>query len=301
MSYELLHRVVPRTLVGLDDLGFVMLGLFAVTGFPLFHFLWNIGFALPDCLPPRVVGMALCLPLLLAPHLGAGVRSWLPFYAYIGVLYALPFFFVYHLVWSGCYDAAGDGSWNSLHVVWSLSTVSAFFLTFLLLDRSLIQTIGAFVVGSLAAFVVAALSGIQVDFTRGREVWPVVGFAVLGNLLISALVARTDGRSGRGLGPVVSGLRAPDVSFGSILQSCFSEQELRCFARRLDDDLENRLPGFGTSLTILSSEMVALVKRINRIDEALELLATECPGRRTEIEKLRRTYAQTAEGEDRRV
>lgn len=59
-------RIVTRTLLVLDDIGFMMLGLFALTGFPLFHFVWNVGFSIPDCLPPRIVGMVVSLPLLLA-------------------------------------------------------------------------------------------------------------------------------------------------------------------------------------------------------------------------------------------
>lgn len=111
----------------------------AMICFPLYYFIWHDLFPQPyENLPLRLIGSALCLPLLFTKHWPSWARRYLPLYWYVAILYALPFFFTFMLLK------------NHSSTVWLLSTMIAVFLMILLLDwlNLLIQ----FCLGTLLAW-----------------------------------------------------------------------------------------------------------------------------------------------------
>ncbi len=118
---------------------FVGLGLIGVLGFPLYYFVWHDFFPQSyENLGLRLVGMALCLPILFAGYWPSRWRRFLPLYTYIVLLYALPFFFTYMLLM------------NQGATVWLLSALIAVFAMALMLDW--LNLIIHFVVGVCAAW-----------------------------------------------------------------------------------------------------------------------------------------------------
>ncbi|MFA6921218.1 MAG: HAMP domain-containing sensor histidine kinase [Gallionella sp.] len=102
---------------------FLPFGLVAVTGFPLYYFIWHYLFPQPyENLPLRLAGCVLFIPVILAKRWPERLRRYLPVYWYCAALFALPFFFTFMLL-------KNDGN-----TVWLLSALAAAFLMVLLFD-----------------------------------------------------------------------------------------------------------------------------------------------------------------------
>lgn len=72
----------------------VALGTFGFFGFPLFYIIWRYIFPQPyESLSLRLIGSALCLPLMLKAYWPKRWVKYMPAYWYATTLYALPFFF----------------------------------------------------------------------------------------------------------------------------------------------------------------------------------------------------------------
>lgn len=294
-----LSRLVPRVLWAMDDVGFILLGIFGAACFPLFYFLWHVLFGLPEILWPRIVGMLICLPLIFAGFWSARARVWLPVYGYVAALYCLPFFFVHQLL---CVDDAMPalpGAWRSVDVVWMLSTVSALFITYLMLDRCMLRTLFGFTVGSLAALLVAVVSGAHINIARGLELCPVLAFWVVGSAAVGHVSRGHRAEDADADAPTPQApadLGAPmnlgtcSETFAGLLAGCFNESELRHFIRYLDPTLVARLPGGGTPLATLASEAVALLERVDQVDRALDQIAQTYACHRGVLATLRRAY-----------
>lgn len=123
-----------------------LIGLLGVIGFPLYYYIWSEQFPQPyESLPLRVLGMAICAPLVLYKRWPAALQRRFELYWIATLLYTLPFFFTFMLLK------------NQLTVVWSMSTMAALFLLVLALyDWLLVIAIG--VIGSLLAMLAYSLT-----------------------------------------------------------------------------------------------------------------------------------------------
>src|SRR5699024_479593 len=92
----------------------LLVGLVAVIGFPLYYVIWKFIFPQPyENLPLRLLGAALCVPLLLVGHLPHACRRYLTVYWLFALLYTLPFYFTFMLLK------------NDISAVWGMSTMAA--------------------------------------------------------------------------------------------------------------------------------------------------------------------------------
>ncbi|TKC91242.1 HAMP domain-containing histidine kinase [Trinickia terrae] len=95
----------------------------AIVGFPLYYYVWHSLFPQPyENLTLRLIGSALFVPILFPRRWPAASQKYLPYYWYIALLYALPFFFTFMLL-------KNNGS-----EVWVESALIAVFVMVLLLD-----------------------------------------------------------------------------------------------------------------------------------------------------------------------
>ncbi len=102
---------------------FLPFGLIAVTGFPLYFFIWHYLFPQPyENLPLRLFGSLLFIPVMFAKYWSTRMRHYLPIYWYLATLFALPFFFTFMLLK------------NEGNTVWLLSALASTFLMLLLFD-----------------------------------------------------------------------------------------------------------------------------------------------------------------------
>src|SRR3569833_2982881 len=73
---------------------FQIMGAFGVLGFPLYYFVWAYLFPQPyENLSLRLIGAALCVPLLLVGQLPARLRNGFRIYWYVIMTYNFPIFF----------------------------------------------------------------------------------------------------------------------------------------------------------------------------------------------------------------
>jgi two-component system CAI-1 autoinducer sensor kinase/phosphatase CqsS len=116
----------------------VLMGVLGTIGFPLYWIVWAVWFPQPyENLPLRLLGSALCLPLLLQRRWPRRLRPWLPLHWYITMSFGLPFFFTYMMLQNGANN------------VWLLSHLCSVFLLVMLFD------IGAFLVTSITGYLAA--------------------------------------------------------------------------------------------------------------------------------------------------
>lgn len=112
----------------------VALGAIGIVGFPLYYWIWHDVFPQPyENLPLRLIGSALCVPLLFSRHWPTPLRRYLPHVWYFALLYALPFFFSFMLL-----KNEGTG-------VWVASALVALFAMVLMLDW--LTLLAQFIVG----------------------------------------------------------------------------------------------------------------------------------------------------------
>lgn len=112
--------------------------ILAIIGFPLYWYVWTFVFPQRyENLGLRLIGTALFVPMLFSRHWPGWLKSRLPYYWYVSLLYSLPFFFTYMLLRNQGSD------------VWIGSALVAVFIMILLLDW--VTLIGQFVLGSSLA------------------------------------------------------------------------------------------------------------------------------------------------------
>ena len=97
-----------------------MIGLLGVILLPAYYFVWTDIFPQPyESLPLRLVGAALCIPLIAANHWPARLQRFFPVYWLVAMTYIFPFLFTYLLLR------------NDLSLIWSMSTIAACFMLIL--------------------------------------------------------------------------------------------------------------------------------------------------------------------------
>jgi two-component system CAI-1 autoinducer sensor kinase/phosphatase CqsS len=97
-----------------------MIGLLGVILLPAYYFVWTDIFPQPyESLPLRLVGAALCIPLIVANHWPARLQRFFPVYWLVAMTYIFPFLFTYLLLR------------NDLSLIWSMSTITACFMLIL--------------------------------------------------------------------------------------------------------------------------------------------------------------------------
>ncbi len=122
-------------------------GAVGVVGFPLFFVIWEHWFPQPyENLLLRLVGAALCVPLLLHRRLPEALRPHLPAYWLVVSLYTLPFFFTFMLLK------------NEVSTVWSMSTLAGVFLLVILVHNWLLIAL-LFTTGTGLAWAAYAFTG----------------------------------------------------------------------------------------------------------------------------------------------
>ncbi|MDX1376551.1 MAG: adenylate/guanylate cyclase domain-containing protein, partial [Burkholderiales bacterium] len=113
--------------------------LIGLVGHPLFYLIWSAVFPQPyENLALRIVGGAICLPLVLKARWPDALKRWLPLYWHAVVTFQIPFFFTLLMLLNG------------YALPWVLTFVGgAFLLTFFVHWR---LAIAMFVIGTGAAF-----------------------------------------------------------------------------------------------------------------------------------------------------
>lgn len=97
-----------------------MIGLLGVILLPAYYFVWTDIFPQPyESLPLRLIGAALCVPLIVANHWPARLQRFFPAYWLVAMTYIFPFMFTYLLLR------------NDLSLIWSMSTIAACFMLIL--------------------------------------------------------------------------------------------------------------------------------------------------------------------------
>jgi two-component system CAI-1 autoinducer sensor kinase/phosphatase CqsS len=125
---------------------FWIIGVFGVIGFPLYYFVWQ--YLLPQAyenLPLRLVGAALCVPLLFVNRLTGPIKQHFRPVWYVIMTYNFPFFFTYMLIR------------NDFAAAWQLSLLCTVFIAFLIFDWLTVNIM--YVVGSLLAWGVCYAQG----------------------------------------------------------------------------------------------------------------------------------------------
>lgn len=126
-----------------------LVGVVAVVGFPLYYVVWAVFFPQQyENLTLRMVGAALCVPLLLVDRWPRSFRPYLTAYWLFALFYALPFFFTFMLLK------------NDMSTVWAMSTMASLFLLVLVVYDWLLVVFMA-VAGSTLAWLFFYLSGGQ--------------------------------------------------------------------------------------------------------------------------------------------
>jgi signal transduction histidine kinase len=101
----------------------VAVGAMAFLGFPLFYWVWSVFFPQPyGNLWFHLVGSFLGLGLILTPYWPAVCKPYLPWYWFVAILYALPFFFAHSFLM------------NQASVISAMSLLCSVFLLVLLVD-----------------------------------------------------------------------------------------------------------------------------------------------------------------------
>ncbi|MBL8298987.1 MAG: HAMP domain-containing histidine kinase [Rhodanobacteraceae bacterium] len=149
------------------------MGALGVFGFPTYYFVWAKLLPQPyENLGLRLFGSALFLPLMLVRFWPSRLRAWLPLYWYLGMTFALPFFFSYMLLQNG----------NS--VAWLLSHLISVFLMVMLFDMGSFIVTG--VIGTLFAvfaYLLAPAQPLAVDALLAYS--PIWAFAIVSGSVFS--------------------------------------------------------------------------------------------------------------------
>jgi len=144
-------------------------GLLGVIGFPLYYYIWAYLFPQPyESLCLRLTGAAVCLPLLFHKRWPARWQGYFPVYLAASLTYSLPFLFTYMLLR------------NQMSLVWSLSTMAAFFLLVLAIYDWLLIILMA-VTGVALAWALYLMGGhLTVPLNAYLEQIPIYAFLVIG-------------------------------------------------------------------------------------------------------------------------
>lgn len=149
---------------------------FAVTGFvmfPLYYVLWHTLFPQPyENLGLRLLGSALFVPIIFARHWPSWLKAYQPYYWYLVLLYALPFFFTFMLLKNNASD------------VWVSSALVGVFLMVLLLHW--IALIVHFLLGTgLAILVFLLTSDVSLPSFERYDFLAIILFAVVSGAMSS--------------------------------------------------------------------------------------------------------------------
>ena len=124
----------------------VTAGVLGLAGQPLFYLIWRFVFPQPyENLAVRLIGAALCVPLVLREHWPERLLGLRPVYWVLTVFYNLPFLFSYFLLR------------NEISQVWLLSMIGGMFVLTFLVELS--TAIVLFAAGTVSAYAVHALQG----------------------------------------------------------------------------------------------------------------------------------------------
>ena len=147
--------------------------IFAFFMFPLYYVVWHTLFPQPyENLGLRLLGSALFVPIIFAKHWPSWLKPYQPYYWYLALLYALPFFFVFMLLK------------NNMSEVWANSALVAIFLMILLLDWATL--IAHFVLGiGLAVLAFSLTSDASIPTFNRYDYLVIILFAVISGVMSS--------------------------------------------------------------------------------------------------------------------
>ncbi|KTC66487.1 sensor protein LuxN [Legionella adelaidensis] len=110
----------------------VVVGAIAFLGFPLFYLLWTAFFPQAyETIGLRLAASLLGLGLLLTPYWPVKAKPYMPWYWFLTILYALPFFFTYYFLMNQASDVSAMSLLCSIFLLVLL--VDLFSLSFLLI------------------------------------------------------------------------------------------------------------------------------------------------------------------------
>lgn len=125
---------------------FLIIGVFGVIGFPFYYLVWEYLFPqVYENLSLRLLGAALCVPLLFVNRLVESAKQAFRPLWYVIMTYNFPFFFTYMLIR------------NDFSTAWQLSLLCTIFISFLIFDWLTVNLI--YVTGSLAAWGLCYVAG----------------------------------------------------------------------------------------------------------------------------------------------
>ncbi|TAN48928.1 MAG: HAMP domain-containing histidine kinase [Methylococcaceae bacterium] len=138
---------------------FLLLCAFAVVAFPLYYLIYHTLFPQPyENLALRLLGSALCLPLVFIRYWPKSLLRYRDAYWYLVALYILPFFFIFMLLM------------NQMATVWWLATLAAVFL--MVLIHSWYQFLSQLVLG-------AGLAGLAFYWNTGQTALVITDWSYL--------------------------------------------------------------------------------------------------------------------------
>lgn len=124
-----------------------MIGLLGIILLPAYYFVWTDIFPQPyESLMLRLIGAALCVPLVAANHWPARLQRFFPAYWLASMTYIFPFLFTYLLLR------------NDLSLIWSMSTIAACFMLILAIYDWLLALLLT-IVGAMLAWCAFVLGG----------------------------------------------------------------------------------------------------------------------------------------------
>ncbi|MDX1838711.1 sensor histidine kinase [Legionella taurinensis] len=201
----------------------VAVGILAFAGFPLFYWIWTDWFPQPyENLSLRLVASLLGLGLALTPYWPLRLKPYLPWYWFITILYALPFFYAYFFLMSHA------------SVISAMSLLCSVFLLVLLVDVP--TMIILLVLGWGLALLCHYLSAPMVYFGEEHvEMLLVVSFVIIVGSTVNYKTAmlqqqRLDGMAAAA-GMIAHELRTPllGIKSGAVAMARYSPQLVQAY------------------------------------------------------------------------
>ncbi len=189
----------------------VAVGAIAFFSFSLFYFIWTVWFPQPyENLWLRLIGCLLGLGLILTPYWPTFAKPYMPWYWFLSILYALPFFFAYYFLM------------NQASVVSSMSLLCSVFLLVLLVDLASLSIL--LFLGWALAFLVYYLTASHVYFGEEHiEMFLVLLFIIIAGSTVNYKTAMLQQQRMAGMaaaaGMIAHELRTPLLGIKSGAQA----------------------------------------------------------------------------------
>lgn len=154
-----------------------MIGVLGAITFPLYHYIWWLIIPQPyENLWLRMIGVAICVPLIFAAQWPKALKRHFATYWILFLIYTLPFFFTYMLLR------------NDLSLIWSMSTMAAlFFLVLAVYDWLLVilMALAGSLLGWAGLLLTTDVQDLNTLVSLYLEQLPIYAFVVIGGSIFN--------------------------------------------------------------------------------------------------------------------